>query len=173
MPIAYVALGSNLDSEHGTRAQTLSAAAQRLKTLGQIILRSSLYETEPVGFRDQAHFLNAVVALETELAPLSLLRGLLAIERDFGRDRSRSVPKGPRTLDLDLLMMEDRIVVSEELTLPHPSLAERRFVLAPLAEIAPDLRLPPTHQPIATLLADLPDEDENRKAAVTRLPQPW
>jgi 2-amino-4-hydroxy-6-hydroxymethyldihydropteridine diphosphokinase len=153
MPIAYVALGSNLDSEHGTRAETLSAAAQRLETLGQIILRSSLYETEPVGFRDQAHFLNAVVAL--------------------GRDRGRSVPKGPRTLDLDLLLMEDRTFVSEELTLPHPALAERRFVLAPLAEIAPDLRLPPTRQPIATLLADLPDQGENRKSAVTRLPQPW
>jgi 2-amino-4-hydroxy-6-hydroxymethyldihydropteridine diphosphokinase len=167
---AYIALGSNLDSEHGNRAQILSAAGNRLGRLGRVAARSSLYETEPVGFRDQPAFLNAVAALETQLEPLPLMRALLAIERELGRDRSHSVPKGPRTLDLDLLMLGDCIVTGEELSLPHPALAQRRFVLAPLAEIAPQLRLPQRRQTMEELLALLPDEGENRVSAVRRLP---
>jgi 2-amino-4-hydroxy-6-hydroxymethyldihydropteridine diphosphokinase len=169
MRTAYIALGSNLDSEHGTRAQTLSAAVTRLQRFGTVAARSSLFATEPVGFRDQASFLNAVVALETGLEALPLLHGLLAIERELGRDRSKSVPKGPRTLDLDLLLLADCVIHSDELTLPHPAISQRRFVLAPLAELAPDLR-PPLHaRTIAAQLAALPDEGENRKAAVVRL----
>ncbi|HET6220256.1 MAG TPA: 2-amino-4-hydroxy-6-hydroxymethyldihydropteridine diphosphokinase [Acidobacteriaceae bacterium] len=164
MPTAYIALGSNL----GDREQTLATATDRLGRLGRVEACSSLYETEPVGFHDQPAFLNAVVALETKLDPLPLLHALLAIERELGRDRSDGVPNGPRILDLDLLLMGDSIVAEDELTLPHPALAQRRFVLAPLAEIAPHLRHPQRNQTMAELLAQLPDEGENRVAAVRR-----
>ena len=109
------------------------------------------------------------LALETNLEPLPLLHALLAIERELGRDRSQGVRNGPRTLDLDLLLMGDTIVAGEELTLPHPALAQRRFVLAPLAEIVPQLRHPQSDQTMAELLALLPDEGENRISAVRRL----
>jgi 2-amino-4-hydroxy-6-hydroxymethyldihydropteridine diphosphokinase len=165
MPTAYIALGSNL----GDREETLAAATDRLERLGRVEACSSLYETEPVGFHDQPAFLNAVLALETELEPLPLLHALLAIERELGRDRGQGVPNGPRTLDLDLLLMGDTVIVGEELTLPHPALVCRRFVLAPLAEIAPQLRHPQCNQTIAELLALLPDEGENRVSAVRRL----
>ncbi len=166
MSTAYIALGSNL----GNRAHALSSAIRRLSSLGQVAAVSSLYETEPVGYHDQPAFLNAVVALETQLEPLPLLRGLLAIERQLGRDRSRGPLKGPRTLDLDLLLMGDSIIAAEELSLPHPALAQRRFVLAPLAEIAPALRHPETNRSMADLLALLPDEGETSVSAVRRLP---
>jgi 2-amino-4-hydroxy-6-hydroxymethyldihydropteridine diphosphokinase len=165
MAISYIALGSNL----GDREEILAAATDRLGRLGRVVARSSLYETEPVGFRDQPAFLNAVLALETKLEPLPLLRALLSIERELGRDRGQGVPKGPRTLDLDLLLLGDAIVAGEELTLPHPALAQRRFALAPLAEIAPQLRHPQLKQTIADLLAELPDEGENRISAVRML----
>ncbi len=166
MPTAYIALGSNL----GDRTQALSSSIIQLSSLGRVAALSSLYETEPVGYHDQPAFLNAVVALETQLEPLPLLRGLLAIERQLGRDRSQGPSKGPRTLDLDLLLMGDWIVAGGELSLPHPALAQRRFVLAPLAEIAPELRHPETNLAMADLLALLPDEGENRVSAVRRLP---
>ncbi len=166
MPTAYIALGSNL----GNRAEALSLSISHLNGLGRVVALSSLYETEPVGYRDQPAFLNAVVALETQLEPLPLLRGLLAIERQLGRDRSHGPLKGPRTLDLDLLLMGDWVVADEELSLPHPALAQRRFVLAPLAEIAPQLRHPESNQTMADLLALLPDEGENRVSAVRKLP---
>jgi 2-amino-4-hydroxy-6-hydroxymethyldihydropteridine diphosphokinase len=165
MPTAYIALGSNL----GNREETFSAATGRLRRLGQLKACSSLYETEPVGYRDQGAFLNAVVALETTLEPLPLLQALLAIEQELGRDRSQGVPKGPRTLDLDLLLMGDTVLAGDQLALPHPGLAQRRFVLAPLAEIAPQLRHPRCNQTMAELLAQLPDEGENRISAVRRL----
>lgn len=169
MTIAHIALGSNLDSRYGNPSQTLSAATVHLERLGRLVARSSAYETAPVGFRDQARFLNAAVALETELEPLPLLRGLLAIEREFGRDRLRSIAKGPRTLDLDLLLLGETVISEPELTLPHPALAKRRFVLAPLAEIAPQVTHPVYRKTIAELLADLPDEGENRRDGVCRL----
>jgi 2-amino-4-hydroxy-6-hydroxymethyldihydropteridine diphosphokinase len=165
MPTAYIALGSNL----GDREQTLAVAKNRLQRLGRVEACSSLYETDPVGFHDQPAFLNAVLALETKLEPLPLLDALLAIERELGRDRSQGVPNGPRILDLDLLLMEDAVMVGEKLTLPHPALVRRRFVLAPLAEIAPQLRHPQRDQTIAELLALLPDEGENRLSAVRQL----
>ncbi len=173
MQTAYIALGSNLDSQHGSRAGTLSAGVRHLVSLGEVVARSSLYETEPVGFRDQANFVNAVVALQTHLEPLPLLHALLSIERALGRDRASSVPKGPRTLDLDLLLMGDRVLTSDELSLPHPAWNQRRFVLAPLAEIAPGLHAPGSQQTVADFLAALPDEGDNREAAVRRLDQAW
>jgi 2-amino-4-hydroxy-6-hydroxymethyldihydropteridine diphosphokinase len=169
MPIAYIALGSNL----GDRETILAAATDRLGRVGRVVALSSVYETEPVGYRDQPAFLNAALALETELEPLPLLHALLSIERELGRDRSRGLPKGPRTLDLDLLLLGDAIVAGEELTLPHPALAKRRFVLTPLAQIAPHLRHPELKQTMTDLLAQLPDEGDNRVSSVRRLEQQW
>src|ERR1700761_4308229 len=133
MAIAYIALGSNL----GNRRQNLAAACDLLQTAGRVVGCSSLYETEPVGLLDQPPFLNGVVALDTTSPPLTLLHQLLAIERKLGRDRAHGIPKGPRIVDLDLLLVGDVILTEPELTLPHPALDERRFVLSPLAEIAP------------------------------------
>jgi 2-amino-4-hydroxy-6-hydroxymethyldihydropteridine diphosphokinase len=134
----------------------LRAAIQRLETLGRITGVSSLYETEPVGYLAQPSFLNAVVALDTDLTPGGLLRALLGIERDLGR--MRSFPNAPRTLDLDLLLVDNVILDTPELTLPHPRLHERAFVLAPLAEIAPELVLPGSGKTLQQLLRTLPDQ---------------
>ena len=163
---AYIGLGSNLPSVAGDPRATLIAAIARLGILGTVTAQSSFYETEPVGYLDQPHFLNAALALQTELPPLELLDRLLAIEREFGRDRSQTPAKGPRTLDLDLLLMGDMILNDDRLTLPHPEMALRRFVLAPLAEIAPGLIHPSLGKTIAALLKELRDEGQNRVEAV-------
>ncbi len=163
---AYVGLGSNLPSYAGTPAETIRAGESALSEVGEVISRSSLYETAPVGWIDQPSFVNAVVALRTSEAPEALLEKLLAIERRFGRDRGNSVSKGPRTLDLDLLMVDGVIVNTPMLSLPHPAMAERRFVLAPLAEIAPEARHPVLGKTIRELLMALPNTGENKSACV-------
>jgi len=139
MRTAYIGMGGNLASWAGTPEATLAAAAPRLESLGRVLSCSSLYSTEPVGFAGQPRFTNAVVALETELEPRELLDRLLAIEQEFGRDRSVGVPNGPRTLDLDILLFGGLKISEPGLEIPHPRLAERTFVLVPLCEIAPQI----------------------------------
>jgi 2-amino-4-hydroxy-6-hydroxymethyldihydropteridine diphosphokinase len=116
---------------------------------------SSYHETDPVGFTEQPRFLNGALLLETELAPLELMRALLVIEGAMGRDRAAGLPKGPRTIDLDLLLMGDQIISSAELTLPHPEMAQRRFVLEPLAEIAPAMVDPVSGRTVREMLKRL------------------
>ena len=155
MPIVAIGLGANLPSAAGAPAETIAAAIDRLARFGRVTARSGLYRTAPVGYVDQPAFVNAAVLLETELAPLPLLDALLDIERSFGRDRAASLPKGPRTLDLDLLLYGGLVLDDPALTLPHPAMHKRRFVLAPLAEIAPEWRHPVLGETISELLADL------------------
>jgi len=154
--LAAIALGSNLASRFGDPAANIGDALLRLGELGSVRASSSLHATAPVGYVDQPDFTNAAALLETSLEPLELLAGLLAIERAMGRDRSAAVPaKGPRIIDLDLLLMDDVVLNTPELTLPHPAMAERRFVLAPLAEIAPGMIDPRTGRTVAEMLAQL------------------
>jgi 2-amino-4-hydroxy-6-hydroxymethyldihydropteridine diphosphokinase len=140
MTLAYVGLGSNL----GDREATLHEAIARLSEEDGIVLLavSSVRETDPVGKVDQPRFMNAAVALETTLTPQELLERLLTVERALGRDRSREERWGPRTIDLDLLLHGEETVDEPGLTVPHPRLVERAFVVEPLLELDPDLRLP-------------------------------
>ena len=125
MRTAYIGMGGNQASWAGTPESTLTAAALRLESLGHLTRRSSLYLTEPVGFVEQPRFVNAVAALDTDLAPRELLDGLLAIEKEFGRDRAAGFVNGPRTLDLDILLFGDLEISEPVLEIPHPRLAER------------------------------------------------
>jgi 2-amino-4-hydroxy-6-hydroxymethyldihydropteridine diphosphokinase len=148
-------MGGNLASWAGTPEATLAAAARRFDSLGRVVRRSSLYSTAPVGFAEQPRFVNAVVALETELAPRALLEGLLAIEQEFGRSRTAGLQNGPRTLDLDILLYGDQTVNETGLEVPHPRLAERAFVLIPLNEIAPLVVVPGWRMSVQQILVSL------------------
>jgi len=137
---AYVGLGANLGDREATirRAVELLAATPGI----DVVAVSTLRETDPVGYADQPRFLNGVAALETALAPRALLDRLLAVERELGRVRGEGPRFGPRTIDLDLLLHGDEVVDEPGLVVPHPRLAERRFVLEPLHELEPGLVLP-------------------------------
>lgn len=138
MKLAAIALGTNLNSGFGDREANLREAVRRIGELGRVRTVSSFFDTEPVGFLEQPRFLNGALVLETELEPAALMRGLLGVERAMGREREGAVAKGPRVIDLDLLLYADVVIATEELTLPHPEMQKRRFVLEPLAEIAPE-----------------------------------
>ena len=150
--IAAIALGSNL----GDREENLRGALRRMAPLGVVTAVSTFHDTAPVGFVDQPRFLNAAALLETDLPPLALLQGLLQIEKSMGRDRATVPSKGPRVIDLDVLLMGDAVLQYRELTLPHPAMQERAFVVRPLAEIAPKMLHPVLQLTVAEIAARLP-----------------
>ena len=160
---AYLSLGSNL----GERREQLHRACAALEN-GGVRLRqiSSLYETAPVDVVEQGWFLNCVLEIETTLEPLALLREMQRIEH--GLDRRREQPKGPRTIDIDLLLYGDSVLNLPELVIPHPQMTRRRFVLEPLREIAPALEIPNTAKTVEELWQQLEDS-----SAVQRLEEHW
>jgi 2-amino-4-hydroxy-6-hydroxymethyldihydropteridine diphosphokinase len=154
----YLSLGSNL----GDRAANLKSAIERLRELGEVVAVSSFYETEPVELIAQPWFLNCVVQLDSEKMPKQLLAGILNLEHEMGRRRKQK--KGPRIIDLDILLFGNSIVAMPGLTVPHPAMHERRFVLEPLAEIAPEVRHPVFKRTIRELREQLPTGQVVRKA---------
>jgi 2-amino-4-hydroxy-6-hydroxymethyldihydropteridine diphosphokinase len=149
---AYLSLGSNL----GDRAAHLRAAIHKLSDLGAVTNCSSFYQTEPVEFTNQPEFLNCAVELETALHPQQILDAVLKIELEMGRDRNTQPPKGPRTIDIDLLLAGNAIINTPQLVVPHPAMQTRRFALEPLAEIAPNATHPLLHRTIQELVDQLP-----------------
>jgi 2-amino-4-hydroxy-6-hydroxymethyldihydropteridine diphosphokinase len=148
--IVYLSLGSNL----GDRVHNLNTAIERLETLGRVLTVSSFYETEPVGYADQPWFLNCAAKLDTEKMPKQLLSGILDLEQRMGRRRIQK--NGPRMIDIDILLFGHAIIDTAKLIVPHPAMHQRRFVLEPLAEIAPDLRHPVFKTTIRELREALP-----------------
>ncbi len=148
--IVYLGLGSNL----GDRERMLEGALAALDAAGVRVRRvSPVYETEPQDLREQGWFLNLVAEAETDLFPLQLLQVIGRIERQLGR--KRSVAKGPRSIDIDILLYGSFVIDTPQLAVPHPRLAERRFVLAPLADLAPDLRHPVSRRTVREMLAGI------------------
>jgi 2-amino-4-hydroxy-6-hydroxymethyldihydropteridine diphosphokinase len=146
--LVFLSLGSNV----GDREANLRDAQKRLGAVGRVTAVSSFYETEPVEFTQQPWFLNCAVALETAQTPQQLMTSILNIEEAMGRRRVQK--KGPRTIDIDILLFGDAVLDSPEVTIPHPAMHERRFVLEPLAEIAPEVR----HRVLDKTILELRDE---------------
>lgn len=156
MPIVYVGLGSNLNDKikNLNEAIDLIAENSRINVLG----RSSIYQTEPVGIKEQPYFLNMVLEIETALSPFELLDFLQGVERTMAR--KKEIRWGPRNIDLDLLLYEDEVINSEKLILPHPRMHLRKFVLMPLAEVARDKIHPVYKKTITNLLQNLKEDSK-------------
>jgi 2-amino-4-hydroxy-6-hydroxymethyldihydropteridine diphosphokinase len=153
----YLSLGSNV----GDRAANLRTALTLLEAAGKVVAVSSFYETEPVELTAQPWFLNCAAKLETERMPRQLIKNILDLEREMGRRRQQK--KGPRNIDIDILLFSTSIIETPRLTVPHPALHERRFVLEPLAEIAPEVRHPVFKRTIRELRDALPPGQAVRK----------
>ncbi len=163
--IAYLGLGSNL----GDRQANLESALEQLSEKVSIVSISSVYETDPVGYEEQPRFLNAVLSAETELPPVELLRFIKDVECELGREYS--FPNAPRVIDIDILLYGDRVIDSPELTVPHPRLSERAFVLVPLVEISPRTRHPLNGKTSADMLAKVGGLEGVRLAGALRVGQ--
>ncbi len=148
--VVYLSLGSNL----GDREANLRNAIERLRGVGNPVAISSFYETEPIDVVSQPWFLNCAVKLDTEKMPRQLITAILSLEQEMGRQRKQG--KAPRTIDIDILLFGSSIIQIPSLTIPHPRMHERRFVLEPLAEIAPDTRHPVFKRTIRELREALP-----------------
>jgi 2-amino-4-hydroxy-6-hydroxymethyldihydropteridine diphosphokinase len=166
----YLGLGSNLGDKVANLREALRLLVATRGSEVTLLAVSSLYRTEPVGNLEQDWFLNAAAKIKTKLSPRGLLNRLLAIERELGR--VRTVPNGPRIIDLDILLWDRRIVKEDDLVIPHPRMHKRLFVLDPLAELAPDLRHPILRQTVAECRAELALESQD-EAAVVRIDGPW
>ena len=158
MKTIYLSLGSNI----GDRERRLESAIQRLAADVRVLRVSPIYETEPVDYTGQRWFLNLVVEAGTDLFPLQLLARTQKIERSLGR--VRTVPKGPRTIDIDILFHGNTVMRTATLEIPHPRIAQRRFVLAPLADLAPGWRHPVSRRTVAELLEAAPPQTVRRLA---------
>jgi 2-amino-4-hydroxy-6-hydroxymethyldihydropteridine diphosphokinase len=154
----YLSLGSNI----GEREQNIARAIESLSSGGvRVVAESALYETEPVELRTQDWFLNCIAKVETNLSPQELMQVLLEIERSMGRERL--VPRGPRIIDMDIVLYGAELVKEPHLEIPHPRMTGRRFVLAPFAEIAPEMTHPILKKTIRQLLHDTTDQSEVRR----------
>jgi 2-amino-4-hydroxy-6-hydroxymethyldihydropteridine diphosphokinase len=158
----YFSLGSNV----GNRSANLNTAIERLGRLGRVVAVSSFYETEPVELTAQPWFLNCVLQLETEKTAAQLLEHILIIEREMGRHRVQN--KGPRNIDIDILLFGQSIIQAKGLTIPHPAMHERRFVLEPLAEIAAEVLHPVLQRTVSELRDALPAGQEVRRVSELR-----
>ena len=160
MPLAALALGTNL----GDRRHNLSAAIDHLKQGLNVLKLSAVYETAPLYVTDQPAFLNMALLADTALAPHDLLALAKDVERRVGRQPS--FRNGPRAIDVDILFLDDRVVDTEDLTIPHPRLAERRFALAPLVDVAPDWRHPLTGLTAGEMLATIAEQGAFSRLAI-------
>ena len=151
--------GSDAVASAGSRGAQLWAAVERIRELGRVVAVSSFRDTAPMGVVDQPRFLNGALLLETEMEAPDLMTALLEIERAMGRVREGAVAKGPRVIDLDLLLYDDLVAATAELTVPHPAMGERRFVLDPMAEIAPEMVHPVLGKTMVTMLEELRDAE--------------